>query len=44
MSRLDPAKLQVRFHPAVERDGPMAPRRYTLTHSDLTGDLFLTIG
>ncbi len=24
--------------------GPVIPRRYTLTHSDLTGDLFLTIG
>lgn len=23
---------------------PIIPRRYTLTHSDLTGDLFLTIG
>ena len=25
-------------------DGPVTPRRYTLTHSDTTGDLFLTIG
>ena len=24
--------------------GPILPRRYTLTHSDATGDLFLTIG
>lgn len=24
--------------------GPLPPRRYTLTHSDATGDLFLTIG
>ena len=24
--------------------GPISPRRYTLTHSDATGDLFLTIG
>jgi hypothetical protein len=25
-------------------DGPVTPRCYTLTHSDSTGDLFLTIG
>jgi hypothetical protein len=25
-------------------DGPVTPRRYTLTHSDTTGDLFLAIG
>jgi hypothetical protein len=25
-------------------DGPVMPRCYTLTHSDTTGDLFLTIG
>jgi hypothetical protein len=26
------------------RDGPLLPRRYTLTHSDVTGQLFLSIG
>ena len=25
-------------------DGPRAPRRYTLTHSDRTGDIFLSVG
>jgi hypothetical protein len=25
-------------------EGPLLPRRYTLTHSDSTGELFLTIG
>lgn len=44
MSRLRPEKLHVRFGPGVAPDGPLAPRRYTLTHSDLTGDLYLTIG
>jgi len=43
MSRLDPAKLHVRFSPGVTPDGLLAPRRYTLTHSDSTGDLFLTV-
>jgi hypothetical protein len=37
-------KLRVRFAGGVESDGPVAPRRYTLTHSDSTGDLFLTVG
>jgi len=44
MSRLRPEKLHVRFAGGARADGPLAPRRYTLTHSDRTGDLFLTIG
>ena len=44
MSRLDPRKLHVQFAASIAPDGPLAPRRYTLTHSDATGDLFLTIG
>jgi hypothetical protein len=44
MSRLDPAKLHVRFLPGAAPEGPLPPRRYTLTHSDATGDLFLVIG
>jgi len=43
MSRLDPRKLHVEFAPGVLPQGPLTPRRYTLTHSDSTGDLFLTI-
>jgi len=44
MSRLNPQKLRVTYLPGVEPETPIAPRRYTLTHSDLTGDLHLTIG
>jgi hypothetical protein len=44
MSRLRPGKLQVRFASGAAPDAPLAPRRYTLTHSDASGDLFLTIG
>ena len=44
MSRLNPAKLNIRWRPGVTTQGPVSPRRYTLTHSDATGDLFLTIG
>jgi hypothetical protein len=43
MSRLDPAKLHVQFAAGITPEGPLAPRRYTLTHSDTTGELFLTI-
>ena len=28
----------------TEPNSPVVPRRYTLTHSDFTGDLYLTIG
>ena len=44
MSRLKPERLHVRFAAGATPDGPIAPRRYTLTHSDATGDLYLTIG
>lgn len=44
MTRLNPDKLHVRFASTSAPEGPIAPRRYTLTHSDATGDLFLTIG
>jgi hypothetical protein len=44
VSRLDPGKLRVRFAPGTNSEGPVVPRRYTLTHSDVTGDLFLTVG
>ena len=41
---LNPEKLHVRFLPGAAPEGPIVPRCYTLTHSDTTGDLFLTIG
>ena len=44
MSRLKPENLHVRFVTGVTPAGPVTPRRYTLTHSDATGDLYLTIG
>jgi hypothetical protein len=37
-------KLHVSFEEGVSPEGPLHPRAYTLTHSDATGDLFLTIG
>jgi hypothetical protein len=44
MSRLNPQKLHVNYLPGVDDTGPLLPRRYTLTHSDATGDLFLSVG
>jgi len=44
MSRLKPEKLNVHFHNSQSPNDLIFPRRYTLTHSDRTGDLFLTIG
>ena len=43
MSRLNPAKLHVHFSAGVTPEGPFAPRWYTLTHSDSTGALFMTV-
>ncbi len=44
MSELNPNKLTVRLLEGVSGGNPILPRAYTLTHSDTTGDLFLTIG
>jgi hypothetical protein len=41
---LKPEKLHVKFAGGLESRKLTHPRRYTLTHSDRTGDLFLTIG
>ena len=40
----DASKLHVKLADGTPPDGPPVPRRYTLTHSDRSGDLFLTIG
>lgn len=44
MSHLNPQKLHVNFAKGVNPSGPVTLRTYTLTHSDSTGELFLTIG
>jgi hypothetical protein len=44
MGHLNPKKLHVTYLPGVGPKAPIARRRYTLTHSDITGDLYLTIG
>lgn len=44
MKRLNPDKLYVDFRTGVTMTEPVIGRKYTLTHSDITADLFLTIG
>lgn len=44
MSRLKPKKLFVKFLSGTNPKEFVTPRRYTLTHSDFTGDLFLSVG
>lgn len=43
MKKLNPEKLQVKFGIGTSETKPIIPRKYTLTHSDITGELFLTI-
>jgi hypothetical protein len=44
MSNFNPEKLFVTYNSGVTATEPVIPRCYTLTHSDITGELFLTIG
>jgi len=44
MSNFNPEKLHVQFDQAIKSQDADFPRCYTLTHSDVTGELFLTIG
>ena len=44
MTRLRTEKLFIKFIFGSDSSKPMIPRRYTLTHSDFTGDLFLSVG
>ena len=44
MTNLNRDKLHVNFSSRISKNDPVVPRAYTLTHSDRTGELFLTIG
>lgn len=44
MNKFNPERLTVEYRDGVTAGNPIVPRRYTLTHSDDTGELFLTIG
>ncbi|SDK20912.1 staygreen family protein [Sediminibacillus albus] len=43
MSHLNPEKLSVEFRGGITPTSPFFPRHYTLTHSDSTAELFVTI-
>ncbi|WP_404408275.1 staygreen family protein [Jeotgalibacillus malaysiensis] len=44
MKKLNPDQLYVEFRNGVTMTEPIIDRKYTLTHSDITAELFLTIG
>ena len=44
MSAFYPEKLSVEYMNGATTTKPVIPRRYTLTHSDVTGELILNIG
>ncbi|ADF99882.1 conserved domain protein [Clostridium botulinum F str. 230613] len=44
MNKFNTDKLSVEFRNGVTSTEPTLGRRYTLTHSDITAELFLTIG
>ncbi|MER2126774.1 staygreen family protein [Solibacillus sp. FSL H8-0523] len=44
MSKFSPERLAVEYRDGVSTTEPVISRRHTLTHSDITGELFLTIG
>ena len=43
LKKLNPKMLQIDFGMGAGETKPIIPRKYTLTHSDETGELFLTI-
>ena len=44
MHLLNPEKLHVTYLTGTTPESLILPRRYTLTHSDRTGELFLSVG
>lgn len=44
MSKFNSEMLSVEYRNGLTATEPIIPRKYTLTHSDFSGELFLTIG
>ena len=44
ISKFIPKRPPVEYRNGVSTTEPIIPRNHTLTHSDLTGEIFLTIG
>lgn len=43
MKKLNPQKVFVQYRDYMEPFGPIENRKYTITHSDITGELFVFI-
>lgn len=43
MDKLDSSKLIIDFKKGISQSGPIVPRNYTVTHSDETGDILVTV-
>ena len=44
MKSIDPSRVEVEYRDNVSESMPILDRRYTVTHSDDTGVLYVTIG
>ena len=44
MKKIDPSKVHAELRDRVSPISPILDRKYTVTHSDETADLFVTIG
>ncbi len=44
MSDFNVEKLSLKYIPPANASNPVIGRKYTLTHSDITGELFLSLG
>ena len=42
MGEINPDKVHIKLNEKIPKNNSFIPRKYTLTHSDATGDLFLT--
>lgn len=43
MNKRNQGKLKVDFKSGISQDGPIIPRKYTVTHSDETGEILVTV-
>lgn len=43
LNKLNQGKLRVDFKSGISQDGPIIPRKYTVTHSDETGEIVVTV-
>ena len=44
MKKINPNKVSTEYLPGVTKTSPVNGRKYTMTHSDTTADLFVAIG